>query len=55
MEKMGDFQAPLIGTEGTVSGVDDIGSGMVAWDTGSSLNVIPDEDEVGILSGIGSR
>ena len=48
--KMDDFQAPPVGTEGTVKGVDDIGSVMVAWDTGSSLNVIPDEDEVEILS-----
>lgn len=28
--KMDDFQAPPIGTEGTVRGVDDIGSIMVA-------------------------
>ena len=47
--KMNDFQAPPVGTEGTVRGVDDIGSVMVAWDTGSSLNVVPDEDEVEIL------
>lgn len=47
--KMDDFQAPPIGTEGTVRGVDDVGSVMVAWDTGSSLNVILDEDEVEIL------
>ena len=53
--KMDDFQAPPIGTEGTVKGVDDIGSVMVAWDTGSSLNVIPDEDEIEILSGAGAR
>lgn len=53
--KMDDFQAPPVGTEGTVRGVDDIGSVMVAWDTGSSLNVIPDEDEVEILSGAGAR
>lgn len=49
--KMDDVQAPPIGTEGTIRGVDDIGSVMVAWDTGSSLNVVLDEDEIEILSG----
>jgi len=49
--KMDDFQAPPVGTEGTVRGVDDIGSVMVAWDTGSSLNVVLDEDAVEIISG----
>ncbi len=38
--KMDDFQAPPIGTLGTVIGVDDTASIMVAWDNGSSLNVI---------------
>ena len=37
--RMDDVQAPPIGTEGTVRGVDDIGSIMVSWDTGSSLSV----------------
>ena len=37
--QMDDPQAPPIGTKGTVIGVDDIGSVMVAWDTGSGLNV----------------
>ena len=36
---MDDIQAPPIGTVGTVIGVDDIGSVMIAWDNGSSLNV----------------
>ena len=36
---MDDPQAPPIGTKGTVIGVDDIGSIMVAWDNGSGLNV----------------
>lgn len=49
--KMDDFQAPPIGTEGTIRGVDDIGSVMVSWDTGSSLNVVLGEDEVEILDG----
>lgn len=38
--KMDDFQAPPIGTKGTVTGVDDTASIMVAWDNGSSLHVI---------------
>lgn len=44
--KMDDSQAPPIGTLGTVIGVDDIGSIMVNWDNGSSLNVIYGEDVV---------
>lgn len=36
---MDDPQAPPIGTQGTVRGVDDIGSIMVRWDNGSGLNV----------------
>ena len=42
--KMDDPQAPPIGTKGTVLGVDDIGSIMVAWDSGGSLNVVYGED-----------
>ena len=37
--KMDDPQAPPIGTKGTVRGVDDIGSIMVAWDNGCGLVV----------------
>lgn len=37
--QMDDPQAPPVGTKGTVRGVDDIGSIMVAWDNGSSLSV----------------
>ena len=37
--QMDDLQAPPIGTKGTVLGVDDIGSILVAWDNGSGLNV----------------
>lgn len=44
--KMDDIQAPPIGTKGTVVGVDDIGSIMVSWDNGSSLNVVLGEDVV---------
>ena len=42
--KMDDVQAPPVGTLGTVKGVDDIGSIMVAWDTGSGLSVAYGED-----------
>ena len=43
-ERMDDMQAPPIGTEGTVRGVDDTGSIMVKWDNGSSLHVVYGED-----------
>ena len=43
---MDDVQAPPIGTKGTVTGVDDTGSLMVDWDTGSGLNVIYGVDRV---------
>lgn len=38
--EMDDIQAPPVGTRGTVTGVDDIGSVMVQWDNGSSLSVV---------------
>ena len=41
---MDDFQAPPIGTKGTVTGVDDTGSILVNWDNGSHLNVVYGED-----------
>ena len=44
--EMDDVQAPPIGTKGTVVGVDDIGSILVSWDNGSSLNVVYGEDIV---------
>lgn len=47
--KMDDVQAPPVGTKGTVIGVDDIGSIMVNWDNGSSLNVVYGEDVVKVL------
>ncbi|MDO5714908.1 MAG: DUF4314 domain-containing protein [Tissierellia bacterium] len=43
--QMDDPQAPPIGTEGTVFGVDDIGSILVSWDNGSTLNVIYGKDK----------
>ena len=42
--QMGDPQAPPVGTKGTVKGVDDIGSIMVAWDNGCGLSVAYGED-----------
>ena len=38
--QMDDVQAPPVGTQGTVTGVDDTGSLLVDWDNGSGLNVI---------------
>ena len=43
---MDDPQAPPVGTEGTVTGVDDTGSLLVDWDNGSGLNVVYGEDIV---------
>lgn len=42
--RMDDVQAPPVGTKGTVVGVDDIGSIMVNWDNGCSLNVVHGAD-----------
>lgn len=42
--QMDDPQAPPVGTKGTVRGVDDIGSIMVAWDNGCGLSVAYGED-----------
>lgn len=42
--QMDDPQAPPIGTQGTVRGVDDMGSIMVRWDNGSGLSVAYGED-----------
>lgn len=53
--RMNDMQAPPVGTEGTVRGVDDIGSVMVAWDNGCGLNVVLDEDEIEIIEGGSNR
>lgn len=44
--RMDDPQAPPLGTKGTVTGVDDMGSLLVVWDNGSRLNVIYGVDEV---------
>jgi len=42
--RMDDPQAPPVGTKGTVRGVDDIGSIMVAWDNSCGLSVTYGED-----------
>lgn len=42
--EMDDPQAPKVHTCGTCCGVDDIGSILVNWDSGGSLNVILGED-----------
>jgi hypothetical protein len=39
------MQAPPIGTKGVVIGVDDTGTVMVRWDSGSSLSVVFGADE----------
>ena len=44
LDRMDDKQAPPIGTEGTVFGVDAIGSIMGHWDNGSSLSVVLGEE-----------
>ena len=40
LDCMDDIQAPPIGTEGTVRGVDDTGSVIVRWDNGSGLSLV---------------
>lgn len=49
--QMDDVQAPPVGTKGTVIGVDDTGSLLMRWDTGSGLNVVYGEDIVRKITG----
>lgn len=49
--QMDDAQAPPVGTKGTVIGVDDTGSLLMRWDTGSGLNVVYGEDIVRKIMG----
>ena len=49
--QMDDAQAPPAGTKGTVFGVDDTGSLLMRWDTGSGLNVVYGEDIVQKITG----
>ena len=37
------------GTEGTITGVDDLGQIQVKWDNGSSLSIIDEIDDYEIL------
>lgn len=46
LEHMDDIQAPPVGTLGTVTGVDDAGSLLMRWETGSSLSVAYGADRV---------
>ena len=46
---MNDKQTPPAGTVGRVWGVDDAGSILVRWENGSSLSLIPEEDEFKVL------
>lgn len=48
--QMDDPQAPSVGARGTVQGVDDTGSIMVTWDSGSSLHVLFGKDECRIIT-----
>ena len=52
LRKMDDFQAPPVGTKGTVQGVDDIGSLIVKWDNGCGLSVAYGVDEVEKLDSV---
>ncbi len=49
--RMDDPQAPPVGTRGTVTAVDDIGTIHVKWDTGSSLGIAYGEDQCRVLVG----
>ena len=46
---MEDVQAPPPHTIGEVQGVDDAGQILVHWQTGSSLNLLPDIDSFRIV------
>ncbi len=50
--RMDDIQAPPVGTHGTVTGVDDIGSIMVRWDNGCGLSVALGEDACRRIDGL---
>ena len=49
--RMEDEQAPPVGTKGTVTAVDDIGTIHVKWDTGSTLGIAYGEDQCRVLVG----
>lgn len=50
---MDDCQSPPVGTIGKIMGVDDAGSIMVSWHTGSTLSLIPGVDSFRIVKGDG--
>ena len=52
--KMNDVQAPPMGTLGTVTGIDDLGTIHVHWDNGSSLGVAYGEDKCRLVN-LGKR
>lgn len=47
--RMDDPQAPAPGTRGIISHVDDAGSIHISWETGSTLALIPGEDQFRII------
>ena len=49
LDYMADFNAPPIGTEGTVWHVDDIGTIHVKWDNGQGLGVVYGEDSCSLI------
>ena len=55
LDKMDDPQAPPVGTEGTVRGVDDTGGIMVSWDTGSGLKAVYGEDLIHKAAPLGAE
>ena len=46
---MEDAQSPPSGTLGRIQGVDDAGSILVSWQSGSSLSLIPEVDSFHIV------
>lgn len=52
---MDDKQAPPPGTCGTVAFIDNAGTVHMIWDTGSTLGLIPDEDEFEVISKAGDK
>lgn len=49
--QMEDVSAPPVGTKGTVLGVDDIASIMIAWDNGCRLSVAYGVDRCRVIPG----
>ena len=50
---MEDAQSPPPGTLGRIQGVDDAGSILVRWQSGSSLSLIPEVDSFRIVKEAG--